>query len=585
MSETDAIRASASRRAAAGVNSDSALQQMEREGNLISSDIRQGAGIQSGSNVMRDSAKPGEATATDSALPGGTASTGSELELKLFVDSDRLADFNDAPLIAASARVKHARKHLKAVYYDTPERVLWRNGLSFRVRQHGSQFLQTVKTEIEDNPLRRGEWEAAVASIAPDVALAMPFIPAKLRPDLKSRPLKAVFISDIHRHQRVVDLPSGTVEVAFDQGVLKSGDRSVPVSEIELELKRGSASAVYELALGLAEHGPVRPSIRSKAARGFDLAADRPPAAKKPRKLRLDPAIQLEDAFAAILRSCFGQVLQSLPAAEDGRNPEGIHQLRVALRRLRSVLALMRSAGSLSKVDPLRSEAKWLAQSLSAARDWDIFLTKTLPATAKACPSISGFDALAEGAEKHRSAAYRKVGVVLAGRRCAGFVLELGGWIEARGWRSDVAPDGLGHLAEPAIDFARRILPDHHVKVLKRGRHFKSLAVEERHRLRLAVKRLRYVCDFLLPLYGQRKFAKRFSERLEDLQEELGSFNDMSTTASFLAELEVECPGSAPAAAAITGWQARDMVGVETRLRDAWHAFTKTKPPWSREEA
>ncbi|MGH6677723.1 MAG: CHAD domain-containing protein [Bradyrhizobium sp.] len=518
MAGTEATRASPSGRAVAGRRGRSALQEKERTGNIIASDAKQGEG--------------GAATSSGDAMPDGTAPTGSELELKLCVESDRLADFNEAPLIAASAQRQGARAHLKAVYYDTPERVLWRNGLSFRVRQSGSRFKQTVKTEIGDDPLRRGEWETAVPSIAPDVALAMPFIPAKLRSDLESRPLEPVFVSDIHRHQRIVDLPSGTIEVAFDRGVLTSGDRSMPVSEIELELKRGSASAIYELALRLAEHGPVRPSIRSKAARGFDLAADRPPAVKRPRKLRLDPAMPLEDAFAAILRSCFRQLLQSLPAAEDGRNPEGIHQLRVALRRLRSALDLMRSVGSLSKVESLRSEAKWLTQSLSAARDWDIFLTKTLPAITQVCPSVAGFDALAEGAEKHRSAAYREAGAVLAGRRCAGFVLELGAWIEARGWRSDVALDGFAHLAEPAIDFARRILPDHYVKVLKRGRHFKSLAVEERHRLRLAVKRLRYVCDFLLPLYGRRKFARRFAEKLAVLQDELGSFNDMSTTAS-----------------------------------------------------
>ena len=139
-----------------------------------------------------------------------------------------------------------------------------------------------------------------------------------------------MFTADIHRHQRVIDLPSGTVEVALDHGVLKSGDRSMPVSEIELELKDGSAGAIYELAERLAEHGPVRPSIRSKAARGFDLAADTPPPARKPQKLRLDPSIPLDDAFATTLRSCLHHLLNSLPAAEDGRNPEGIHQLRVS---------------------------------------------------------------------------------------------------------------------------------------------------------------------------------------------------------------------------------------------------------------
>ena len=50
--------------------------------------------------------------------------------------------------------------------------------------------------------------------------------------------------------------------------------------------------------------------------------------------------------------------------------------------------------------------------------------------------------------------------------------------------------------------------------MLKRGRHFKSLTPEKRHRLRIAVKKLRYHADFLLPLYGQRKSVKRFSDRL-----------------------------------------------------------------------
>jgi inorganic triphosphatase YgiF len=393
----------------------------------------------------------------------------------------------------------------------------------------------------------------------------------------------AVFTADIRRHQRIIDLPSGTVEVAFDHGVLKSDDRSVPVSEIELELKGGSTIAIYDLALCLAEHGPVRPSIRSKSERGFDLAADTPPAARKPQKLHLDPSITLDDAFTAILRSCLYHLLQSLPAAEDGRDPEGIHQLRVALRRLRSALDLMRLAGTLTKLETLGSEARWLAQNFSAARDWDIFQGKTLPIIAKGCFTISGFDVLDEVAEKRREAAYQKARVVLADPRCASFVIGLGGWIEARGWRSDVAPEDLGRLTEPAINFARRILSGQYAKVLKRGRHFKSLAAEERHRLRLSVKKLRYAADFLLPLCGQPKSARRFYDRLADLQEELGSYNDMATTASLLKGLTEKSPDIGPAAAAVAGWQAHALGGVEVRLQNAWRDFSKSKAPWLRE--
>jgi len=532
-----------------------------------------------------DSSQIADETRTETIAPEiapsrGAAPRATEIELKLLVDPNRLADFANAPVITANARNKGSRKHLRAVYYDTPKRALQRHGLSFRVRQSGSRFTQTMKSESGNDPLRRGEWEASVPSMTPDLALALPFLTEKLRADLARRPLEAVFSTDIRRHQRVVDLPSGTIEVAFDEGHLTSGDRTLQVSEIELEFKTGSPSAIWELAFRLAEHGPVRPSIRSKSARGFELADDSAPIVKKPRKLRLDPSSSLDETFAAILRTCLLHLLQSIPAAEDGRDPEGIHQLRVALRRLRSALDLMQSVVSLSKLDLLRSEARWLAQNLSPARDWDVFQQDTLRIVAKGCPSIAGFDALEAAVEQRRAASYDRVREVLADRRTSFFLIGLGGWIEARGWRSDVAPDHLAQLAEPATNFAQRILSAQHAKVLKRGRRFKSRSTEERHRVRLAAKKLRYVADFLLPLYGERKSAKRFSSKLAELQQQLGIYNDMATTASLLADIGTE-PDHSTAAAAIAGWQAHAMVGVEPRLNKAWSEFVKTKMPWS----
>ncbi len=505
----------------------------------------------------------------------------SEVELKLLVAADRLADFNQTPVLTAHARNNGTRKHLKSVYYDTSERLLQKNGLSLRVRQSGQRFVQTVKAEAGDDPLRRGEWEASVPSIAPDVDLAMPFVPAKLRDDLRCQPLQPVFLADIHRHQRLVDLPAGTVEVAFDRGVLKSGERSETVSEIEIELKEGSAAAIYELALQFADHGAVRPSIRSKAARGFDLASDTPPAVKKPQKLDVEPSLPLEDAFVAILGACLRDLLVSIPAAEDGRDPEGVHQVRVASRRLRSALDSMRTVVPSEALEALRADARWLASSLSAARTWDIFRGETLPAVAGSCPAIAGFDALGQGAEEQRLAAYAGARTALADNRSARFLIRLGGWIEARGWRGDLGPESLPLLAEPAFSFARRVLSVHHSRVLKRGRRFKSLTAVERHRLRLSVKKLRYVADFLLPLCTDKKSARQFTSRLSQFQDELGAFNDMATTGSLLAHLVEESAASGPAAAAIAGWQAHAMVGAEERLRNAWRDFARTRPPWA----
>ena len=539
----------------------------------------------SGQEPPHDEARPDaiatEAAAPEEPLPPHPAPPAGEVELKLLVDADRLADFNEAAVIVAHARNKGTHKHLKAVYYDTPERLLHSNGLSLRVRQNGQRFVQTMKAESGDDPLRRGEWEASVASIAPDVGLAMPFVAAKLRDDLMCRPLQAVFVSDIRRHQRIVDLPSGTVEVAFDRGVLKSGDRSLPVSEIELELKDGSPSAIYELALQLADCGPVRPSIRSKAARGFDLASDTPPPAKGPRRQDVDPSLPLGDAFTVILGSCLHDLLVSVPAAEDGRDPEGVHQVRVALRRLRSALDSMATVVTSDTIEALRSDAKWLAATLSAARTWDIFQGETLPAVAGSCTAIPGFDVLGKGAEERRLNAYNDARLALADVRSSRFVIRLGHWTEARGWRDDAGPEHLPLLAEPAFSFARRILSVHHEKVLKRGHRFKSLTAVQRHRLRLSVKKLRYVADFLLPLCTDNKSARQFTSRLSQFQDELGAFNDMATTGSLLANLVAASAESGAAAAAIAGWQAHAMVGAEARLRDAWRDFAKTRPPWS----
>ena len=133
----------------------------------------------------------------------------------------------------------------------------------------------------------------------------------------------------------------------------------------------------------------------------------------------------------------------------------------------------------------------------------------------------------------------------------------------------------------PLLISPGRVLSDQHARVLKRGRHFNSLAAEDLHRVRLAAKRLRYLADFLLPLYGNRKSVRRFSRKLADLQEELGSYNDAVITGALLEG--ANSPESGTATAAIAGWQAHASVGIKSHLRNAWRDFTKTKAPWSRD--
>ena len=445
---------------------------------------------------------------------------------------DRLAGFNEAPVIADNARNKGSRKHLKAIYYDTADQILRKNGLSLRVRQSGQRFVQTMKAEDGDDPLRRGEWEASVASFTPDVGLAMPFVPAKLREALTAQPLRAGLHFRYPPAPAPVDLPAGTIEVAFDRGLLKAGERSMPVSEIELELKEGSPSV--DLRGGAGAGRPRRGAPVDPQQGGARLRPGEPTRRRRPRRRASStsthpcrstrPSPPFSHRACAI---CWCRCRRPRTAAIRRASIRSAWRSR----RLRSALDSMATLVTSETLEVLRADASWLASTLSAARTWDIFQERDAGGRRRQLP----------GRRRVRCARRRRGGATACGlRRCPpgalrqpqlpAFVIRLGGWVEARGWRSDVGPEHLPLLAEPAFSFAQRILSVHHDKVLKRGRHFKSLTAPERHRLRLAVKKLRYVADFLLPLCTDRKSARQFTSRLADLQEELGAFNDMTTT-------------------------------------------------------
>ncbi len=106
------------------------------------------------------------------------------------------------------------------------------------------------------------------------------------------------------------------------------------------------------------------------------------------------------------------------------------------------------------------------------------------------------------------------------------------------------------------------------------------MAPDERHKLRIAVKKLRYASDFLGPLYQGRKIAKRFAGSLDDLQEELGRYNDMATTRKIVASFADDPAGRSQAAGAVLGWQAQGLALAEPRLRSAWRTFGESRPPW-----
>jgi inorganic triphosphatase YgiF len=508
-----------------------------------------------------------------------------EAELKLVAAPDAMAMLIEAAPIVAQARNKGTVRVLRTVYYDTPGCTLFRSGVVLRVRQSGKRFVQAVRmlAETPNEPLRHRDWETLVTSLMPDSQALLPLMSMGLQDVLSRDPLQPVFSIELRRHVRALALPGGSVEATFDSGVLRTGDRSMPIGDVRLRLQHGSAAALHELALLLSDHGAIRPDISSKAQRGFELAMESVPPVHTLRQPLPNGDLSLDDALAAILQSALQQLLANQAAAQDGRDPEGVHQLRIALRRLRCAFALMRPLARSAALEELRADAKWLLSGLGAARNWDVFLTQVLAEVAQGCGAIEGFDLVRELAEKSRQTGYVTARALLADRRAGRFALALGAWTERREWQHDVAEERRAELAEPALAFATRILAKQHARVLKRGRGFKRLPIEARHDLRLAVKKLRYTADFFLPLLGEPGTAKRYARRLSRLQERLGRYNDVGTTRGLLGELAVDgLPAAArQALGAVLGWQACRLVGVETEVRAAWRAFRDAALPWT----
>ncbi|QDZ00860.1 CHAD domain-containing protein [Nitratireductor mangrovi] len=522
-----------------------------------------------------------EHTASAKASGGNGAST--ETELKLIVPADRLAALSSSDVIERHARNRGTVRQLNAVYYDTPDRALWRAGFVLRVRKKGSRYTMTVKSTgpVDNDLLGRGEWEASVPGIEPAIAMLASQLPQDF-PDVAQETLRPIFATEVRRRARMLDLPDASIELAVDEGRIVADDRTAPISELEFELESGEPTALYDLALDLIEHGPADVSLRSKAARGFDLALDRPPAYVKPGKSGVDRKASLDDALASILGASLRHLLENKPAAIDGRDPEGVHQVRVALRRLRAILKVMAKAIGAPEAAVFGRDARWLASQHGDARNWDVFLCETIYAVERSCPEGGDFNALRDAASRQREGGYAKARAALADPRAQRFQLMLARWIERRSWGFAAPEQALSTLKAPAGGFAATVLEAQHRKVLKRGKRFNRMSTEQRHELRLAVKKLRYLTDFLLPICATGKKAAAYAKSLSRLQDGLGRYNDMATTASLLqAVANDEAPrGLHAACGAIRGWQARDLAELETGLQALWDKFRDHKKPW-----
>lgn len=504
-----------------------------------------------------------------------------EVELKLRLPPAGRTELELHPALQAPHATAPEERHEVTTYFDTPDLALAGEGVTLRVRRNGDRRVQTVKLRGAGHAVaaRRGEWEWPIERDTPDLALLAETPAGAATGDLAGKGLEPVFVTDIRRTVRELRVDeTTTAEAALDEGTITAGAASEAVSELELELRDGTLAPLYRLALDLHATVPLTIGPESKADRGYRLRTGRAPLASKAPDLDLDRGIGVPEAFREIVAAGLGHLLANQPAAAVG-DPEGVHQMRVAIRRLRTALVLFGTHLEPHATARFEAELKRHGRVLGEARDWDVFCFETLPKALDDAPGAGWEHLVREAAETARRAAHRRVEEEIGRPALTGFVLGMAAWAEDGVTRPALLGDKrMGRrLAKLAPELLDRLAG----KVAKRGKRIGQRSDEELHALRKSLKKLRYGVDDLAGLYG-RKAVKAYLGGCKELQELLGGMNDAAVAGALAERLDAgDGAGLAPAVGALARWSEKRRDKASRDLSGAWAKFRKASPFWS----
>ncbi len=218
--------------------------------------------------------------------------------------------------------------------------------------------------------------------------------------------------------------------------------------------------------------------------------------------------------------------------------PEGVHQVRVSLRRFRSALSLFKKYIPEAQREALNGEAKWLLTQLGAVRDLDVFIHTLAKPFAEKVSEDARIALLIRAARDARAKAHAAAVAGLTSKRAGRFAARLDAWFSGRGWNSD-GDDVRDGRKERAEDFARKRVNRRLRKLLAEYGDVSELSVDERHELRIAAKKVRYGLEFFGALLPSKR-TENLSSALKQLQDCLGHLNDIDVADRTIATLTAQ---------------------------------------------
>jgi inorganic triphosphatase YgiF len=491
-----------------------------------------------------------------------------ETELKLHIPPEHLQKLKRHPLLRSLSTTRARNLKLYNIYYDTADLELHRLAMALRLRRVGRQFLQTLKGggQVSAGLHQRNEWETPVPSEQLDLD-ALKACGGELPHGVRNR-LQPVFVTDFVRNVRLLKFEGTEIELCMDSGEIRAGQASCPISELELELKSGTAQQLFKLAEALLDIVPLQVEHTSKAEYGYLLFSAAKPSASKGKFPTLNKTQSISSVLQGMIGACLAHVQSNVPGALLKLDEEYLHQVRVGLRRLRVALSIAQRYRSDAELTALRKQVAKLCMELGRSREWDVFVTQTLAPICTRLPEHAGLRDVLSVSERARKKQHKEMENSLASQDFQRMLLRFGAWMH--GIQSDEVDTTLGQFAVQTLKKRSKL-------VAKHGNALTGEDAAQLHALRIACKKLRYSTEMFGSLFSESR-TKEYGAALAQLQDILGTLNDIAVAHRLLNELDNAARHDT--LALIRGWMEHDYAARIAEFGKAWKRFAGQREFW-----
>lgn len=427
---------------------------------------------------------------------------------------------------------------LTDTYLDTDDWRLYRAGFALRIRKRGKQAETTMKSLASESEVpglrnRREISEPIEDSNPSGIPKARGPVGERVRSLIGRHGLKPIFEIRTRRVTYALNADGERIgEVSVDDTSIPLEDDHKPfrIQRVEVETELDLLSKLEPFVGELRAGFELSPGASSKFRSGLTARGHEPPEPPEFGPTGVDSSLTLGEVAFAVMREQFAKFLAHEAGTRLGDDPEELHDMRVASRRLRAAMQIFKDALPV-RFRQQRDEVKHFANILGEVRDLDVQVDRVRAWISGAAPEDrEHLGEFASVLEKRRSEARERMLEELDSDRYESFVEDFGDALR-RGPSSRTRAAG-----QPVLAAAPDLVQRRYRKVRKLGDKLsEDSPAESYHELRKRGKKLRYALEFLSPIYG--KSAGKMVDRLKTLQDVLGDHQDAIVSIEQLREV------------------------------------------------